>query len=318
MCPINWILLNTVLILDSEYCSILPILSNGEKIVIPETLAMTSSNTKPTPAAPKNNPILLAVITDFSLNDFEIIKYPKNSPINHKIKKDLCINPPKIVIPPKKSITNLLSGLISTPDSFITFNDAKAATVPNNAKGPNGCVNSAWLEANTSNAKSPAKIKVKPPIRNNDKKVTTLSDNGIKFKANTIVTNSITATSTINQAPTSAASYKWALVKGADGVDGQDGTPGVDGSSSYLHVKYSNDGVTFTENNGEELGTWIGTYVDTNPTDCTNFADYNWVRFVGEDGANAKYVVVTGDQTFRYEDNFKTLIEPQSITLSAI
>lgn len=127
-----------------------------------------------------------------------------------------------------------------------------------------------------------------------------------------------TATSTINQAPTSAASYKWALVKGADGVDGQDGTPGVDGSSSYLHVKYSNDGVTFTENNGEELGTWIGTYVDTNPTDSTNFADYNWVRFVGEDGANAKYVVVTGDQTFRYEDNFKTLIEPQSITLSAI
>ena len=127
-----------------------------------------------------------------------------------------------------------------------------------------------------------------------------------------------TATSTINQAPTSAASYKWTLVKGADGVDGQDGTPGVDGSSSYLHVKYSNDGITFTENNGEELGTWIGTYVDTNPTDSTNFADYNWVRFVGEDGANAKYVVVTGDQTFRYEDNFKTLIEPQSITLSAI
>ena len=127
-----------------------------------------------------------------------------------------------------------------------------------------------------------------------------------------------TATSTVNQAPTSATSYKWTLVRGADGVNGQNGINGVDGSSSYLHIKYSNDGLTFTENNGEELGTWIGTYVDTNPTDSTNFADYNWVRFVGKDGANAKYVVVTGEQTFRYEENFKTLIEPQSITLSAI
>ena len=103
-----------------------------------------------------------------------------------------------MVIPAKKSITNLLSGRISTPDSFITFRDAKAATVPNRANGPNGCVNSAWLEAITRSTMSPANINVKPPIKNKDKKVTTLSDNGIKFKANTIVTNSIIATSTIN------------------------------------------------------------------------------------------------------------------------
>ena len=127
-----------------------------------------------------------------------------------------------------------------------------------------------------------------------------------------------TATSTVNEAPTSYTSYKWSLVRGTDGKNGTDGTPGVDGSSSYLHVKYSNDGVTFTNNNGEELGKWIGTYVDTNSVDSTNFADYNWVRFVGEDGINAKYVIVAGDQTFKYTDNYATLVEPQEIVLTAV
>ena len=127
-----------------------------------------------------------------------------------------------------------------------------------------------------------------------------------------------TATSTENEAPTEYTSYKWTLVKGTDGRDGTDGTPGVDGSSSYLHIKYSNDGKTFTNNNGEELGKWIGTYVDTNSTDSSNFADYNWVRFIGEDGNDAKYVIVTGDQTFKYTDNYTTLVEPQEIVLTAI
>ena len=66
-------LFNTVLILDNEYCSILPNLKSGEKIVNPVTLATISKLVKPISAAPRNRPILLAVRIDFSLKDFEII-----------------------------------------------------------------------------------------------------------------------------------------------------------------------------------------------------------------------------------------------------
>ena len=93
------------------------------------------------------------------------------------------------------------------------------------------------------------------------------------------------ATNTVNSAPTSASSYKWSLIKGSDGTNG---TPGADGSSSYLHIKYSNDGKTFTANSGEELGTWIGTLVDNKLEDSTTFSDYTWKKYVGADGANGK------------------------------
>lgn len=89
------------------------------------------------------------------------------------------------------------------------------------------------------------------------------------------------ATNTVNSAPTSASSYKWSLIKGSDGTNG---TPGADGSSSYLHIKYSNDGKTFTANSGEELGTWIGTLVDNKLADSTTFSDYTWKKYVGADG----------------------------------
>ena len=58
-----------------------------------------------------------------------------------------------------------------------------------------------------------------------------------------------TATTTNNVAPTTPSSYTWTLVKGADGKNGEQGVAGANGSSSYLHIKYSNDGKTFTANN---------------------------------------------------------------------
>ena len=43
--------------------------------------------------------------------------------------------------------------------------------------------------------------------------------------------------------------------KGEKGEQGIPGTNGADGKTSYLHIKYSNDGgVTFTGNNGEDPG----------------------------------------------------------------
>lgn len=64
---------------------------------------------------------------------------------------------------------------------------------------------------------------------------------------------------------------------------------GEDGKTSYLHIKYSNDGgATFTGNNGEDPGAWIGVYVDFNINDSNNPSDYKWTKIKGEPG-------VTGD-----------------------
>lgn len=76
---------------------------------------------------------------------------------------------------------------------------------------------------------------------------------------------------------------------GKDGTNGTDGTNGEDGKTSYLHIKYSNDGgATFTGNNGEDPGSWIGIYVDYNINDSDDPSDYKWTKIKGEPG-------VTGD-----------------------
>ena len=91
--------------------------------------------------------------------------------------------------------------------------------------------------------------------------------------------------STLNKtAPTNPNLYNWSLIKGSDGKDGTPGESGKDGKTSYLHIKYSNDGKTFTENSGEDIGTYIGTYVDYIEQDSVIFEDYTWKKFVGEDG----------------------------------
>ena len=60
---------------------------------------------------------------------------------------------------------------------------------------------------------------------------------------------------------------------------------GNDGVSSYLHKKYSNDGgKTFTDGNGETPGDWLGLYVDQNPIDSDNPADYTWSHIKGDKG----------------------------------
>lgn len=125
-----------------------------------------------------------------------------------------------------------------------------------------------------------------------------------------------TATTTNNVAPTTPSSYTWTLVKGADGKNGEQGVAGANGSSSYLHIKYSNDGETFTANNGEELGTWIGTYVDTNPTDSSVFSDYNWVRFIGEDGNDA-YTVLLSNENHTFPSTYEGNIE-SAITITTV
>lgn len=87
------------------------------------------------------------------------------------------------------------------------------------------------------------------------------------------------ASTTSSTAPTSYSGYTWSLIKGNDGETGPQGNPGqagADGKSSYLHIKYSNDGVTFTGNNGEDIGRYRGELVDNTSTDSMVFDAYTW------------------------------------------
>ena len=83
-------------------------------------------------------------------------------------------------------------------------------------------------------------------------------------------------TDTTEADSTDTNKYKWSKIKGDKGEAGE---TGADGKTSYLHIKYSDDGATFTENNGETLGAWIGTLVDFDEYDSTVFSDYTWKKF---------------------------------------
>ena len=80
--------------------------------------------------------------------------------------------------------------------------------------------------------------------------------------------------------------------RGEQGLPGKDGT---DGRTTYIHIKYSNDGKTFTSNNGEDVGDWLGQYTDYVAEDSTNFKDYKWKKIRGEDGDNGIVANLTND-----------------------
>jgi hypothetical protein len=87
----------------------------------------------------------------------------------------------------------------------------------------------------------------------------------------------------------------------------------LDGKSQYLHIKYSDDGETFTANNGEELGAWIGTLVDFNEADSTTFGDYTWKKFtedVDEELNNIRQTI--------FEQSTAVLNTAESIIMSAL
>ena len=116
-------------------------------------------------------------------------------------------------------------------------------------------------------------------------------------------------------APIAPEKYSWSLIKGmgrtptvtvskdtekgvttitttnSDGTvttqdisDGIAGTPGKDGTSQYVHIKYSDDGEQFTEKDGETPGNYIGIRVDSTEEDSLVFSDYDWKLIKGEQG----------------------------------
>lgn len=74
--------------------------------------------------------------------------------------------------------------------------------------------------------------------------------------------------------------YRWYKHVGTDGIAG---TNGKDGLTSYLHIKYSDDLTTFTANDGEDSGIYIGHYVDFIQKDSMDISRYQWDKIKGED-----------------------------------
>lgn len=81
---------------------------------------------------------------------------------------------------------------------------------------------------------------------------------------------------------------------------------GESGQSNFIHIKYSNDGISFTSNDGEDIGTWIGIYTDSNEEDSMEFGKYQWTKFVGQDGKDGTSVTIKGSYSLSEWETIKT------------
>ena len=103
----------------------------------------------------------------------------------------------------------------------------------------------------------------------------------------------------------------WVVVNGQWVDCGQ--FKGDSGQSQYFHLKYSNNGTTFTPPSdpndestlGETEGIYMGFYVDNNPTDSLIFSDYTWHKISGADGAGSQWVYYLTDT----ENPYPTLVD---------
>jgi hypothetical protein len=115
---------------------------------------------------------------------------------------------------------------------------------------------------------------------------------GTKYTVTNMTTNggTVTFTATRDGFPTLIKVFTLSKSKsGATGVQGPGGDQGIPGSngtngvSSYFHIAYansSNGSVGFNQTSGS----FVGTYVDSNPTDSSNYTRYSWKQFVGSQG----------------------------------
>lgn len=88
---------------------------------------------------------------------------------------------------------------------------------------------------------------------------------------------------------------KWSDGMPFRGEKGVPGEKGEDGRTTYTHIKYSNDGKTFTSNNGEDVGDWMGIYTDFTEADSTTFSHYKWKKIKGNDGDNGIVANLSND-----------------------
>lgn len=98
------------------------------------------------------------------------------------------------------------------------------------------------------------------------------------------------------------------------------GPKGDTGVTYYTWIKYADSPTSTTLYDTPTAVSglkYIGiAYNKLTQEESKNYADYTWAKFVGEDGADAKYVIVTGDQVFKSTDGGSTY-SPAFITLTA-
>ena len=104
---------------------------------------------------------------------------------------------------------------------------------------------------------------------------------------------------------TDPSKYTWSRFKGIQGEKGDQGIPGTNGENgqtSYLHIKYSDDGgKTFTANNGETAGDYIGQYVDFTQTDSNSVSSYTWSKIKGETGSSGTgYTIILSNESHTF------------------
>lgn len=75
-------------------------------------------------------------------------------------------------------------------------------------------------------------------------------------------------------------------LQGPKGDQGIPGPKGADGRTQYTHMAYADNatGSGFSQTNTDKA--FVGVYIDFNPTDSRNPADYRWTRWKGRDGAD--------------------------------
>lgn len=117
-------------------------------------------------------------------------------------------------------------------------------------------------------------------------------------------TNAVYLGLLVSQNPTAStvpADYDWSMVKGPQGIPGET----VNGKTSYLHIKYSNDGgKTFTGNSGEDAGSYLGQYVDFESADSTDVKKYAWSRIEGETPVVHNAYAWSADGTDRFTTKY--------------
>ncbi|MBQ7776905.1 MAG: hypothetical protein IJ379_13395 [Lachnospiraceae bacterium] len=104
------------------------------------------------------------------------------------------------------------------------------------------------------------------------------------------------------------AKYTWSDTKGEQGLPGE---AGEDGKTTYLHIKYSdNGGLSFTANNGEEPGDYIGQYTDFEKMDSDDPTKYTWSRIKGDSGTGGADASCGEYYEYRYAKNGSTTVPP--------
>lgn len=75
-------------------------------------------------------------------------------------------------------------------------------------------------------------------------------------------------------------------LQGAKGDQGIPGPKGEDGRTQYTHMAYADNatGSGFSQTNTDKA--FVGVYIDFNPTNSRNPADYRWTRWKGRDGVD--------------------------------